>query len=170
MNLQQITLALQQIATWLNWFSKKKEDPNITEPAPPLPVIPPVVTPILPQVTNKPDYLTLMCAAIADYEGGPGDRNHLNCNPGNLRSWPGYPQDHGFAKFPTWEIGMMALETLIKNAAKGISSSYQPNMTLVQFFGKYSPTADGNNPTAYANFVAKRMGVGVSFQLFKLLQ
>lgn len=174
MTLEQLKDALQAALAWLQWHAKKQADPTITEPAPPLPVIPPPVkpreTPLIAPVTNvKPDYLSLMANAIAAYEGGPGDRNHLNNNPGNLRKWPGYPVEHGFAKFPDWATGLMALKTLLKNAAKGISPSYSPNMSLYQFFEKYAPSNDNNNPFVYASFVAKRMGVGTNWQIKNLL-
>jgi hypothetical protein len=35
--------------------------------------------------------------------------------------------------------------------------------TIEDFFANYAPTSDGNNPLLYAAFVAKRLGVGVSY-------
>lgn len=113
--------------------------------------------------------LDKMCLAIADFEGGPGDLNYRNRNPGNLRKWPGRPIRNGFAVFDTWEQGMSALRQLITLAAMGKSQSYHPNMTLLQFFEKYAPSSDGNHPFTYASFVAKRMGVPISFQIKSLL-
>ncbi len=51
----------------------------------------------------------------------------------------------------------------------GKSNSYTPTMTIIQFFEIYSPVSDGNNPTAYGVFVAKRMGVGADFQIKELV-
>lgn len=170
MTVEQLKTAVQQIVEWIGWFTRKRANPAIIEPAPPLPVVPPPEAPKQPPpLPPKPDYLTLMANAIASYEGGPGDRNHLNNNPGNLRSWPGYPTAHGFALFPSWDVGMMALKTMLKHAAKGLSASYQPNMTLIQFFSKYAPSNDGNNPNLYAMFAAKRMGVSPSWQIKNLV-
>lgn len=41
-------------------------------------------------------------------------------------------------------------------------------MTLLQFFNKYAPPNDGNNPVAYANAVAKNLGVSANATIGQL--
>ncbi len=123
-----------------------------------------------------PDFLTKMCLAIRDYEGAPGDLNYQNNNPGNCRcSAVGYAPYYGtvlcvdttsgkFAKFATYDLGWHYLLNLVKERAIA-----NPTWSLVQFFESYAPAADKNNPTHYAIFVAKRMGVTTDWQLSNLL-
>jgi hypothetical protein len=65
----------------------------------------------------------------------------------------------GFAVFATYAIGWLYLVNTLKNAVTGKSKVYTPNMTLVEFFAKYAPSSDGNDPKSYAEAVAKKMGV-----------
>lgn len=119
---------------------------------------------------NPRQLLDLMCAAITDYEGGPADLNHRNLNPGNIRSWPTQiGTNKGFAVFRSWEEGMSALRQLITLAAMGKTQSYKPTMSLLEFFEKYAPGSDNNHPLAYAKFVARRMGVDITFQIKNLV-
>lgn len=105
--------------------------------------------------------------AIATMEGffKEGSLSQRNNNPGNLRSWGKNPVVSGYVKFPTVEVGMKALESQIgKNIDRGL--------TLVEFFngkpgvyGGYSPSSDGNDPLAYAQYVAGRVGVSPTVRL-----
>ncbi len=131
-------------------------------------------------MTNHSAMLDTFCAAIRDYEGGPSDRNFRNNNPGNCRYSPvGYSSIYGsvgkdkdgFAIFKDYATGWLYLENLVKEKIK-----QHPDFTIEQFFsgvpGKwsgYAPSADGNNPTLYALFVEKRLGVGADFIISKLL-
>lgn len=142
----------------------------------PQPVVEPPVAPTPVQEPTKPDTATLlglMILAIRDFEGWyPGSRSYKNKNPGNLR-YAGQAKaigkdDKNFAVFATIEDGTNALKNLILNAAKGLSQSYKPEMTLTKFFGTYAPSNDGNFPDSYAKFVAKKMGVSTDFQLKNL--
>ena len=120
--------------------------------------------------------LDKFCLSIRDYEGAPGDANYLNNNPGDCRyNSDGYlvkyepvTESHaGFAVFPSYDIGWMYLENMISQRIEN-----HPNWTILDFFqgvlvngeyaGGYAPSADKNNPFAYAVFVAKRVGVDVN--------
>lgn len=92
-------------------------------------------------------------------------------NPGALRWSP--TQDStldGYAHFATYAIGRKALEDQLIIAANERldDSSYRPEMTLIQFFARYSPSADGNDPNAYALFVAQRLKVDPTVQISTL--
>lgn len=118
-------------------------------------------------VTPVVSPLIRFCLAIRDYEGAPGDANYLNNNPGNCRYNPGgYLPEYepvkesaaGFAVFPSYEVGLLYLQNMIKQRI-----SNHPAWSIEDFFANYAPTSDGNNPLLYAAFVAKRLGVGVSY-------
>ena len=125
--------------------------------------------PITPENMNnlkeqiKPNYLDLLCTAIRDYEGKPGDRNYRNNNPGNCRySSVGYLSIYGvvqrdpqnFAIFKDYTTGWLYLENLIKEKAKE-----HPNWNLISLMQEYAPEKDGNNPYKYATFLGKQMNV-----------
>ena len=110
--------------------------------------------------------------SIAQMEGfnTPGTLAARNNNPGNLRAGPGQTgTSGGFAVFPDLSTGWAALDNQISlNASKGL--------TLNEFFaGKpgvyagYAPSADSNNPTQYAAFVASQTGADPNVPLSSLL-
>lgn len=111
-----------------------------------------------------------LAQAIASMEGffKPGSLAARNNNPGNLRSWGSAPIAAGYAAFQSVEQGWDALRAQIqKNVNRGL--------TLREFFaGKpgvyagYAPSADKNNPEAYARFVAGRLGVDVDTPLSQI--
>lgn len=103
------------------------------------------------------DIVSGLAAAIQQMEGWfPGSLSYRNNNPGNLR--PGslavgaVGSSGGYAVFPDYATGYAALTGLIQ------SPGYW-NLTLTQFFAKYAPSADNNNPAAYAASVANMLGV-----------
>jgi hypothetical protein len=113
-----------------------------------------------------------LASAIAQMEGynTPGTLAQRNNNPGNLRSGPGQVgTSGGFAVFATPDDGWAALDNQIQvNAGRGL--------TLNEFFaGKpgvypgYAPSADANNPAAYAAFVASQTGADPNTPLNSLL-
>jgi hypothetical protein len=119
------------------------------------------------ETTVEPSLLDKFCLAIRDYEGAPGDANYKNNNPGNCRYYEGgylpqyepvYCSPDGFAIFPSMAVGMLYLENMVK-----LRIANHPAWTIEDFFTNYAPTSDGNNPLLYAAFVAKRLGVGVSY-------
>lgn len=145
---------------------------NITEiPLTNGPVAPdlPATAPQTPQAA--PSLLDKFCTAIRDYEGAPGDLNYRNNNPGNCRcSSVGYLPKYGnvkcvnnFAVFETYELGWEYLQALVKQRA-----TEHTQWSILDFFENYSPSADGNNPTLYAMFVAKRLGVQITYTLSEL--
>lgn len=99
--------------------------------------------------------------AIARFEGFHklGSVAQRQNNPGNLRSWGKVPVIGGYASFATVEDGWRALRRQVqKNIGRGL--------TLQEFFaGKpgvyagYSPASDGNHPTLYAAYVARRLDI-----------
>lgn len=124
-----------------------------------------IVPPPLPTVQN-------FCNAIAMYEGGSGDLNHINKNPGNcVYNIDGYLPKYGtvtrngrFAVFPTWDLGMLYLENLTKQHI-----FEHPTWTIFDFFADfYAPTSDGNNPLLYSQFVAKHVGLTAGDLISKL--
>jgi hypothetical protein len=53
----------------------------------------------------------------------------------------------------------------IQNAQNGKSKNYPATATLYDFFAKYAPSSDNNNPKAYAESVAKQLGVSANTQI-----
>jgi len=107
------------------------------------------------------DLIDSLAQSIATMEGyfKPNTIAQRNNNPGNLRSWGSTPTQGGYAVFATAEEGWAALRQQVqRNVNRGL--------TLEEFFGGkpgvypgYAPSADSNNPTHYAQFVAGRAGI-----------
>lgn len=135
-------------------------------PAPITPNQPPMPTPV---IVPKPEPKTMfdrLCQAITEYEGGPGDKNHRNNNPGNFRFQNrGYRSLYGlvtydgdyFAVFKTWDLGMLYMRnSIIKEIEK------HPTWTILDYIAlDHAPAKDGNDPVAYAKYIAKQLGVTV---------
>lgn len=107
--------------------------------------------------------LILFCTAIRDFEGGVGDPNYKNNNPGNCRWNPsGYlpmygkvkKSPAGFAIFPTYEQGWKYLVNMVKGQIHK-----RPNLTIYEFMLRYAPPEDSNPTDNYAKFIGKRLGV-----------
>lgn len=159
------------LETWITHVMEKLYPMD----APKLPVQPtsipqPVVYPDARiQPVQSPRRLEIFCNAITAYEGGPGDPNHLNNNPGDCRCSPvGYLAKYGkvgcspggFAVFSSWDLGMEYLQNLVNQRA-----TVHPEWTFLEFFQNYAPSGDKNSPDLYAAFVAKRCGVSVTCTL-----
>lgn len=86
-----------------------------------------------------------------------------NNNPGNLRN-----KDGSWMKFSTPEEGFKGLMGYLERAKAGDHTAYKPTQTLYQFFAKYAPAADSNNPKSYAEAVAKRLGISPNTTINKL--
>jgi hypothetical protein len=88
-----------------------------------------------------------------------------NNNPGNIRTASGQ-----FAVYTTPQAGWQALENDIQAKISGNNShGLGPNSTLQDFFNVYAPTGDGNNnPSSYAQAVAKQLGVTPTTKLGSL--
>jgi hypothetical protein len=102
-----------------------------------------------------------------------GSRSYRNNNPGNLiynsftRDYLGakVESDGRFAKWDTYEKGFNALVKFLTWACLGELRSYTPEMTLLEFYGKYAPSSDGNYPMNYAKSVADDLGVTINFRI-----
>lgn len=75
----------------------------------------------------------------------------------------------GFRSFATYEEGKNALMNQLKlyqtdKSKTGIKS----NSTLLQAMSIYAPSSDNNNPTHYANFIAKKLGIDVNTPISKI--
>jgi hypothetical protein len=124
----------------------------------------------------KKDKIVLFADAIQQHEGWfAGSRSRRNHNAGNLRcnvvmNRLAISKDKdGFCVFKNDTDGRIALETMLRNACTGKSTSYKPTMTLLQFFERYAPSEDNNNPKAYAQAVAKHIGVTIDTQIKTLV-
>ena len=123
----------------------------------------------LPPPFLKQNILNMMCKAIEKHEGwilNPPSRSVRNNNPGNLVfvGQPGATKEANgrFAVFKTYNDGLNALKNMILNGAKGKSKVYFPSDNLFDFFNKYAPSNDNNDPVRYAEVVAKAMGVNAA--------
>lgn len=108
-------------------------------------------------------FVQSMAQAIAQQEGygAPNSACTAINNPGCLRAGPGQTgtSAQGFAIFPDASTGWNALDSQIQyNIGLGLN--------MQQFFGGqpgvypgYAPSADANNPTAYASNIATWTGV-----------
>jgi hypothetical protein len=111
--------------------------------------------------------------AIKQHEGYYiGSRSYRNNNPGNLKfvgQANAIKEANGsFCVFDTYEHGWQALINMITNAVNGKSQIYSPTMTVLQFFEKYAPSADSNDPKRYAEAVATYVGFSVNSELEEL--
>ena len=113
----------------------------------------PVVHPTLEEMIPKRDLLTEFCTAISLYEGKPGDLNHRNKNPGNIKG-----RDGKFLKFNTWDEGFTYLKKYVINVANNGHRAYPKDCTILEFFETYAPREDSNNPTKYAVWIVTKVG------------
>lgn len=145
---------------------------------------PEIPTPIPAAPQSQISLLEKFCTAIRDFEGAPGDLNYQLNNPGDCRPSPsGYLSKYEpveiidtdtnqqylyhrgkFAKFPTYELGWEYLLALVEEMAKSHSQ-----WTILDFFSDYSPSSDGNQPSLYALFVARRCGVETDCLMSKII-
>lgn len=141
----------------------------------------PIKNPPLPP-ENKVNLLEEFCLAIQEHEGWhpagspgfpTGSRSWRNKNPGNVKyigQWRAIGKDNqNFAVFPTYKDGFETLKDQIKFACSGKSKIYSPEMTIVDFFSKYAPSYDNNNPLRYAQIVARKIGVEPTFIIKNLI-
>lgn len=150
---------LSYFRRWLESLNKKPVE------ATPVPVVDhykEVKEAVQPQ--PKRDLLTEFCTAISEYEGGPGDLNHRNNNPGNCRGLDGK-----FLIFKTWDEGFAYLKDYVTRACTGRHQAYKPTFTITQFFQVFSPTLDKNNPELYATTIAGKLKIPVTTQIRELL-
>lgn len=130
------------------------------------------VVPEAPQTHTEPTSLELWCSAAIIMEGA----NPANNNPGNIRFVPGtwmakeaVGKNNGFCVFKDYTTGYNILKQFFINAATGKSEIYHPTDTLIDFYKKYAPSSDNNNPVQYAQFVASKIGMGVNTQIKEIV-
>lgn len=115
-------------------------------------------------------FIPMFAKAIQDHEGFyTGSRSFRNNSPANFKTGGrltaymqklggiGLDKD-GFVKFPDYQTGFNALCLFLTDACNGKLLSYKPDMTLVDFFRKYAPSSDNNDPINYAKVVANKIG------------
>ena len=73
-----------------------------------------------------------------------------------------------FTVFNSPQEWFNALVSKIENIQAWNSKVYSPDMTLLQYISKYAPASDNNNPTAYANSIAKDLWVTSSAKIWDL--
>lgn len=109
-----------------------------------------------------------LAKAIAEMEGFTSGASKIareNNNPGNIRFWhDSLPMNKGFTKFPNLDAGWNALNKLIGDYIKGRYTGGK-SPTLEEFFAKYAPGSDGNNPVKYAQYVSGRTGIPLGVPL-----
>ena len=115
-----------------------------------------------------------MAEAIKFHEGFfIGSRSRRNNNPGNFKYIGQYKSTgkdaQGFAIFPDYETGWNHLLKVLHNACVGKSFAYKNTMTLYEYFAKYAPDSDDNDPKRYAKVVALYIGVSPFTQLKDLI-
>lgn len=104
-----------------------------------------------------------------------GSKSYRNNNPGNIRYMGIFRnmalRDDGsnFCVFETYEKGLAALETLLIRACTGLSTVYSPEHSLLEFYERYAPRSDNNDPKSYAMAVANRLNVPVNTKIKDLL-
>lgn len=131
-----------------------------------------------PPASPQRPTLDQFCLAIQEHEGWfpagtagypTGSRSWRNKNPGNIK-YVGQARAIGkdtknFCIFDSYADGFETLKDLIRFAVSGKSKWYKPDMSIRQFFAVYAPSYDNNNPTSYANTVAKKLGVDVDYKI-----
>lgn len=87
-----------------------------------------------------------------------------NNNPGNLKN-----PDGSWQSFATPQEGFQALVNDVTAKQTGNTrTGLNANSTLLQFFQKYAPASDNNNPVAYAQSVAQQLGTSVNTPIGQL--
>ena len=103
-----------------------------------------------PKATPPTDRVDKFCYAIIAHETG-GDPNSLPMRLNNLgafrfaewqRKFGGNPHKSGYTVFPNYAQGYSALRAFVRSACTIYGKTYNPAMTLYQFFGKYVLDSD----------------------------
>jgi hypothetical protein len=111
--------------------------------------------------------------AIKKHEGYfKGSASYRNNNPGNFRCSSLVMGELGAVKcsknlavFPDYETGWKALKQFLIYACTNKLRSYKSTMTLLQFYQRYAPSSDNNNPLNYATCVANDLNISVDTQI-----
>ena len=103
--------------------------------------------------------------ALQNYGSTPAVRNF---NPWNIMDtwfWWQKVEWERFTRFDTPQEWFSALVSKIDNIKAWWSRVYSPDMTLLQYISKYAPSSDNNNPSGYANAIAKNLWISVNTQI-----
>lgn len=93
-----------------------------------------------------------------------GSLSYRNNNPGNLRlsvyqkkAYGAVQGAGGFARFPTYEVGLQALVDDLQAKITGHSAhiNYAKNPTFLTYVHVYAPKDDGNDPNGYCQKLIK---------------
>jgi uncharacterized protein YoaH (UPF0181 family) len=106
--------------------------------------------------------------AVSTYWSTPAVRNF---NPWNIMdTWFGGKRVEWerFTRFETPQEWFSALVAKIQNIQNWNSKVYSPNMSILEYISKYAPASDNNNPTAYANAIAKDLWVSINSKIGEL--
>lgn len=103
------------------------------------------------------------------YVGSRSYRNNSSSNARYVGQYKAIGADKdNYAVFPDYDTGFEYLQTILKNAATGKSKTYNKFMTLYQYYAVYAPVEDDNDPTHYAEVVAKALGVSPNIAIWRL--
>jgi hypothetical protein len=101
-----------------------------------------------------------------------GTASYRNNNPGNFRCYQLVMGEFGaigcinnLAVFQTYEQGFNSLKQFLIYACTNELRNYKSTMSLLDFYKKYAPSSDGNNPMNYATDVARRLGVSIDTKI-----
>ena len=113
----------------------------------------------------------LFAEAIARAEGfyQAGSIPARTNNPGDLKLGAPTHGSSGITVFATLEQGWAALYRQLNLISTGRSAYYRNTMTIRQMGDVYAPSADRNVPGAWANNVARVLGVSVDTPIGKFL-
>jgi hypothetical protein len=114
-------------------------------------------------------FLRDLALAHQKHEGWfPGSLSQRNNNPGNLRltayqrkAYGAVAGAGGFARFPSYDIGLQALMDDLRAKITGHSAhiNYTRNPTFLNYVRVYAPKEDGNNPDGYAQALIRDLSV-----------
>ena len=132
--------------------------------------------------------IPLLAKAIQNHEGYfDGSRSFRNCSPANFKLASSTVSQYmvklgaigvdaqNFVRFPDYQTGFNALCTFLQDAATGRLSSYNGDMAIYTgnaqdkgFLDVYAPGIE-NNTLAYAQSIAKQLGVPYTTKLKDLI-
>ncbi len=99
----------------------------------------------------------------------------VDYNPENMNLYSSHlpkrtSANPGFRTFSTYAEGRNALENQLKLYQTGRTKNpVSPNSSLLHAMSVYAPKGDGNNnPVAYANFIAQKLGISSSTPISKI--
>lgn len=151
--------------TWADYASLLAKNGDVT-------ILLPLASTPAPIVAPATAKIDLWCQGAIHMENADPTLN----NPGNIRyvngTWMAklaIGSKYGFCVFKDYQTGYNTLKELFINAATGKSTIYHPTDTLYQFYSKYAPSADHNNPNHYAEYVASVIGVLPTVQIKTLI-